>query len=164
MESTVNQRLIIIVDTFEKGKKAGFARATGLSTTGVQEMLAGRQNEPSFQALTKILKAYPQISTEWLISGRGEMIKGQQPEGASLTSGEATVVESETLLKLAVAEAKLEEKDRQLADKDRLIDKLWQLNGLPEKLGKLMSSSDAALARLFARLARHGRQHELVLG
>ncbi len=70
------------------------------------------------------------------------MLKGQQPEGAGLSSGAAVVAESETILKLAVAEATLEQTRRQLADKDKLIDRLWGL--IPAKLGKMLSSSDAA--------------------
>gem|GEM_PF-6445889 len=48
-----------------------------------------------------------------------------------LISGPATVAEAENVLLR-----------QQLADKDKLIDRLW--NMIPQKLGKLMSSSDAA--------------------
>lgn len=147
-------------------------------------MLDVRQSEPGYQALIKILEAYPQVSTEWLLFGRGEMLKGQQSETIGKEADAALQVEAGTLLKLAVTEIKLEEiskqlvdKDKQLADKDnqivskdkqldakdKLIDRLLTLNGIPEKLGKLMSSSPAALARFLAHLSRQGRVAEMAM-
>jgi hypothetical protein len=142
METTVNDRLNLLVDTFENGKKARFARAIGLSAQGAQSMLTGRQSEPGYQVLVQILNAYPQVSMEWLIFGRGEMLKGQQPEGADQNHGAAVVAESETLLKLAVAEERLRATQEQLEEKK-------QENGwLREMLGKPLSSLDAAVTYL----------------
>lgn len=72
---SVNQRLNLIVDTFEKGKKASFARKVGISPQGVQEMLTGRKGDPSFKVLIKILESYPQVCTEWLVLGLEPMLK-----------------------------------------------------------------------------------------
>ena len=72
-EQSVNQRLNLIVNTFEKGKKAAFARKVGISPQGAQELLAGRKGDPSFKVLLKILESYPQVRTEWLVLGNGEM-------------------------------------------------------------------------------------------
>lgn len=74
MESSVNERLNAIVDAFENGKKAAFARKVGISPQGAQELLAGRKGDPSFKVLVKILESYPQVQMEWLILGRGEMV------------------------------------------------------------------------------------------
>jgi hypothetical protein len=74
-QSTVNQRLNLIVDTFEKGVKAAFARKAGISPQGAQEILAGRKGDPSFKVLVKILESYPAIDANWLVLGRGEMLR-----------------------------------------------------------------------------------------
>jgi hypothetical protein len=50
-QQSVNQRLNLIVETFENGKKAAFARKAGISPQGVQELLAGRKGDPSFKVL-----------------------------------------------------------------------------------------------------------------
>lgn len=71
---SINQRLNLIVDTFEKGKKAAFARKVGMSPQGAQELLAGRKGDPSFKVLVKILESYPQVRMEWLILGNGQML------------------------------------------------------------------------------------------
>lgn len=72
--SSINQRLNLLVDTYEKGKKAAFARKVGISPQAVQEMLSGRQSDPSYKVLVKILESYPQVRIEWLVMGSGEIL------------------------------------------------------------------------------------------
>ncbi len=74
-QTSVNQRLNLLVDLFEKGKKAAFARKAGISPQGAQELLAGRKGDPSFKVLIKILEAYPQIRTDWLLFGKDDMLR-----------------------------------------------------------------------------------------
>lgn len=61
---------------------------TGLSATkladeinvqrsGISHILSGR-NQPSFDFLAKILTHFPDIDAEWLILGKGNMIKKQE--------------------------------------------------------------------------------------
>jgi hypothetical protein len=73
-QSTVNQRLNLLVDTFENGVKAAFARKAGISPQGAQELLAGRKGDPSFKVLVKILESYPTVNANWLVLGIGEML------------------------------------------------------------------------------------------
>jgi hypothetical protein len=89
-QESVNQRLNMIVDTFERGVKAAFARKAGISTQGVQELLAGRKGAPSFKVLTKILESYPTVDANWLVLGRGPMLQAQAPITASETVGAST--------------------------------------------------------------------------
>ncbi|MGI4738486.1 MAG: hypothetical protein ACRYG7_25235 [Janthinobacterium lividum] len=65
----------MIVDIFEKGKKAAFARKAGISPQGAQEILAGRKGDPSFKVLVKILESYPSIDANWLVLGQGSMYR-----------------------------------------------------------------------------------------
>jgi transcriptional regulator with XRE-family HTH domain len=83
-QDSVNQRLSFLVDTFEQGKKASFARKAGISPQAAQEILAGRRSEPSFKVLVKILENYPQVCTDWLVLGKGPMLKVDARQDASM--------------------------------------------------------------------------------
>lgn len=54
-----------------------FADEIGVQRSSISHILSGR-NKPSFDFIEKILKAYPDINTEWLILGKGNMIKKEQ--------------------------------------------------------------------------------------
>lgn len=83
-QKSINQRLNFLVDTFEQGKKASFARKAGISPQAAQEILAGRRSEPSFKVLVKILENYPQVCTDWLVLGEGPMLKVDVRQDASM--------------------------------------------------------------------------------
>ena len=53
---------------------AAFADNIGISRSGLTHLLTGR-NQPSLDVAKKILAKYPEISTEWLIMGMGEMMR-----------------------------------------------------------------------------------------
>jgi len=53
---------------------AAFADNIGISRSGLNHLLSGR-NQPSLDVARKILAKYPEISTEWLIMGMGEMFR-----------------------------------------------------------------------------------------
>ncbi len=50
-----------------------FADEIGVQRSSVSHVLSGR-NKPSLDFVTKILAAYPDINSEWLLSGKGNMI------------------------------------------------------------------------------------------
>lgn len=58
---------------------SAFADTIGISRSGLTHLLTGR-NQPSLDVARKILAKYPEISTEWLIMGMGEMLR---PEDAN---------------------------------------------------------------------------------
>jgi DNA-binding XRE family transcriptional regulator len=53
---------------------ASFADTIGISRSGLTHLLTGR-NQPSLDVAKKILAKYPEISTEWLIMGMGDMMR-----------------------------------------------------------------------------------------
>ncbi len=59
---------------------AVFADTIGISRSGMTHLLTGR-NQPSLDVARKILAAYPEVSTEWLIMGMGEMLRAEAPQG-----------------------------------------------------------------------------------
>ena len=55
-----------------------FADKLGIQKSSVSHLLSGR-NKPSFQFLTKLLKAFPDINLNWFISGDGDIFKNTAP-------------------------------------------------------------------------------------
>lgn len=53
---------------------AGFAEKIGVNRSNLTHVFSGR-NQPSLDFAKKVLVAFPEVSTEWLIMGVGKMIK-----------------------------------------------------------------------------------------
>ena len=53
---------------------AQFADEIGVQRSSISHLLSGRNN-PSLDFIKKILSKYPEINTEWIIMGKGTMIK-----------------------------------------------------------------------------------------
>ena len=58
---------------------SAFADTIGISRSGLTHLLTGR-NQPSLDVARKILAKYPEISTEWLIMGMGDMLRTDEPD------------------------------------------------------------------------------------
>lgn len=81
---SINQRIKIIIDTFEEGVNSRFAKKIGTAPTVVGTFLPGnRGSKPGFDLLVKILEAYPQLSTNWLLFGEGEMLENPGTKSAT---------------------------------------------------------------------------------
>lgn len=72
-ETTVNQRVRLLVDKLTKGNVAAFAASLGRKGGVIGDIVGGKLNKPSFGILSEILLTYPRISPDWLIHGTGEM-------------------------------------------------------------------------------------------
>ena len=57
---------------------SAFADTIGISRSGLTHLLTGR-NQPSLDVARKILAKFPEISTEWLIMGMGDMFRTESP-------------------------------------------------------------------------------------
>ena len=51
-----------------------FADEIGVQRSGISHILSGR-NQPSYDFIVKILNKFPDMDAEWLILGKGEMLK-----------------------------------------------------------------------------------------
>ena len=58
---------------------ATFAEKLGVNRSNLTHLFSGR-NQPSLEFAKKVLSAYPEVRTEWLIMGVGEMIKDPDQE------------------------------------------------------------------------------------
>ena len=70
-----SQRIKILIDEFAGGVQLRFAKLVGTSQTSIHELFGKRQNKPGLLLVKKILTALPQLRTEWLIAGQGDMLK-----------------------------------------------------------------------------------------
>ncbi|NPA69073.1 MAG: helix-turn-helix transcriptional regulator, partial [Chlorobi bacterium] len=55
------------------------ADLVGIQRSGVSHLISGRNN-PSLEVIQKILEAFDYINTDWLITGKGSMIKNEKKE------------------------------------------------------------------------------------
>jgi transcriptional regulator with XRE-family HTH domain len=51
-----------------------FAEEIGVQRSSISHLISGR-NKPSLEFIQKILTRYPEINTEWILNGTGEMLK-----------------------------------------------------------------------------------------
>jgi len=65
---------ILKLITVEQMTSAKFADVIGVQRSSISHILSGRNN-PSLDFIQKILTAFPNISPEWLILGKGKIYK-----------------------------------------------------------------------------------------
>lgn len=58
----------------ENISQSQFAESIGVAKASVSHILAGR-NKPGFDFIENMARRYPDLSLEWLISGKGKMYK-----------------------------------------------------------------------------------------
>jgi len=71
---TINERFEEIISKIYKGNKRAFAIAIGVSPTVIENVVGTRKGKPSYDVIEKIC-VNANISPEWLITGKGDMIK-----------------------------------------------------------------------------------------
>lgn len=64
---------------------SAFADTIGISRSGLAHLLTGR-NQPSLDVARKVLAQFPEISTEWLIMGMGNMFRPEEQVTSPVTS------------------------------------------------------------------------------
>ncbi len=73
--SDINERISLIIENQANGNQKKFAEKIGFAPQVVYNIVSGRKSKPSFDVLNAILSSFVDISAEWLISGRGKMLK-----------------------------------------------------------------------------------------
>jgi phage repressor protein C with HTH and peptisase S24 domain len=77
----ISQRIKQLVDEFGKGNNSKFAEILGTSEANIRNYISGRQPKYDFlNALTSKLE----ISCEWLLAGKGDMLKKTDPPEENL--------------------------------------------------------------------------------
>ena len=75
---------------------SAFADKIDISRSSLTHIFTGR-NQPSLDVAKKILLAFPEISTEWLIMGMGNMLQSVQPQPSKPAAQATTEVSPNTL-------------------------------------------------------------------
>lgn len=84
------ERIKKIIDEKQLSARA-FSQAIGFNYTTLNNYLTGRRSTIDSELITKVLISYDDISAEWLMRGKGEML---------LTSEQPTDKESDRMSKL----------------------------------------------------------------
>ena len=73
---SINARFNQIITTLFNGKKSAFASAISVAPSVVDNIVGKRQGKPSFEVVEKI-SAIAELNMEWLITGKGNMLKSE---------------------------------------------------------------------------------------
>lgn len=71
----MKDRIILLIRALNY-TAAQFADEIGVQKSGISHIISGRNN-PSLDFVQKILQRFPEVNMEWLIMGKGSMIKGE---------------------------------------------------------------------------------------
>ncbi len=63
---------------------ANLAEKIGVQRSSISHIISGR-NKPSFDFILKLLESYNEINAEWLIMGKGSMLKAVNSQISSIT-------------------------------------------------------------------------------
>tara|TARA_B100001750_G_scaffold78084_1_gene61921 strand:+ start:67 stop:675 length:609 start_codon:yes stop_codon:yes gene_type:complete len=74
MEGT-SERIRLLIKQLGLPTTAKFCRDTGLSRPLVDKLTSPEGNQPRFDTLQKIKRAYPNTNLNWLVSGQGEILE-----------------------------------------------------------------------------------------
>jgi len=94
----------------KKLSSSGFADMIGVPRSTISHLLSGRNN-PSLEFIQKMLDAFPEIATDWLIRGKGPMYYGHLPktsEAAPLVSPKERASQGSLFQELQPASKKFE--------------------------------------------------------
>ncbi|BES63037.1 S24 family peptidase [Dysgonomonas capnocytophagoides] len=88
METTINERIEKIVNTFYNGNVKYLCRDSGVSESSMKSIIGGRMSKPGSEMLDKIYMGVRQfdISPEWLAFGIGSMLKSNRNEAIITTN------------------------------------------------------------------------------
>lgn len=84
MENTINTRIAAIIKIKEMNVTS-FSKLIGIAQTSLRDVVTGGA-EPKFSTLEKIIIAEPSINANWLITGKGEMLRQDAKEGINLSN------------------------------------------------------------------------------
>lgn len=99
-----------------------FADEIQVQRSGISHILSGR-NKPSLDFVMKILSTYQEINADWLIFGKGQMVK-QEPVNVEPEKPELFEREKEVNEEIKPPVASHADHQKQFTDKDGTIDKI----------------------------------------
>lgn len=70
---TINERILLIINTLYNGNKSAFAKAICVAPSVVDNIVGKRQGKPSYDVIEKI-SALAEVNLNWLIAEKGELM------------------------------------------------------------------------------------------
>lgn len=116
MDTTINERFNSLIESL-KTNPGAFAKSINKSYTAIENTLKGR-TKPGFDLLEAVFATYPQVNTDWLVNGKGEMFRLNAKPADGGAFGEIILNEIRTLRE------QLTVKDQQIAGLQRTVDAL----------------------------------------
>ncbi|WP_315302758.1 helix-turn-helix transcriptional regulator [Tannerella forsythia] len=101
--STINERIKIIVDKFANGKNTELARLLSTSEANIRNYTGNVM--PKFDFLSKIATSFD-ISPEWLLTGKGNMLR-EQTEQTESSSTQIDITPSQMLEEIKALSVKI---------------------------------------------------------
>ena len=112
---SVNDRILHLIENQLGGNKKKFAERIGFAPQVVFNIVSGRKSKPSFDVLEAIISSFDEISPEWLLTGKGAMLREQSaPEVAPTPSEPAFPGFIEEIKSLSVKVGRLEAENEHL--------------------------------------------------
>ncbi|UBD75681.1 XRE family transcriptional regulator [Parabacteroides goldsteinii] len=74
----INERINRLIKEMSNGNKRSFSMKIGVSATVIENIVGKRGSKPSFDILEKIMFSIENINADWLLTGRGSMLREEQ--------------------------------------------------------------------------------------
>lgn len=124
----MKERLLKFLNS-EQLSSARFAEIIGVQPSSVSHILSGRNN-PGFDFIQKILGSYPFLNAEWLIMGKGNMMKNTGVQG-TLFPGNPDENEDDQYKSMTTPEKK--EKDEGMGRQGETFPGITNVNNIDTK-------------------------------
>lgn len=106
MNTSINERIKMIADTYCNGNVSELARLVGVNQPVLRDVIGTKQVKPGFDALNRIVEnSTLKINADWLLTGRGEMLidsekkQAHRPEAKHSASNEYIFKRFEELIR-----------------------------------------------------------------
>lgn len=127
MKNQVNERLRLLIKSNSRTQKK-FCETIDISEASLKSIFYNNHN-PNAEVLIKIATSFPQCSINWLLTGKGEMLKdGQASAEVAPKPNESELI---AYLKSQIKELKTENEDLRLKN-ERLSEQNGYYKGLLE--------------------------------
>ena len=143
MEESMKQRLMRFIKS-EKISQGKFERMCGMSNG----YLCNIKQSIGSSKILSISKAFPQLNTEWLLTGEGSMLNEGYTtfDPVGLATPMSPIAMTETEKEVVLLQAKLEEKEKMI---DLLKQQLEELNNINK--GLMTTLTNVATSRTSAK-------------